>query len=77
MTCSWLFLASRTTPERFCGKPGHPYCLEHQADIDYIHRLDDDWKEIEATHKAVCAEPEDEYRLCGACNSRPTHVDCI
>ncbi len=57
MTCSWLFLASRTTPERFCGKPGHPYCSEHQAEMDYIHRLDEDWKEIEATHKAVCEEP--------------------
>ena len=22
MTCSWLYLTSRTTPERFCGKPG-------------------------------------------------------
>jgi len=21
MTCRWLFLASRTTPERFCDKP--------------------------------------------------------
>ncbi len=57
MICSWLFLASRTTPERFCGKPGHRYCPEHQAEMDYIHRLDDDWKEIEATHKAVCEEP--------------------
>jgi hypothetical protein len=57
MPCQWLFLASRTTPERFCGKPGHPYCPEHQAEMDYIHSLDNDWKEIEATHKAVCDEP--------------------
>jgi len=57
MTCSWLFLASRATPEHLCGKPGTPYCPEHQAEMDYIHRLDEDWKEIEATHKAVCDEP--------------------
>jgi hypothetical protein len=57
MTCSWLYLASLTTSERFCGKPGHPYCEEHQAEMDYIHSLDVDWKEIEATHKAVCDEP--------------------
>jgi len=24
--------------------------------MDYIHRLDEDWREIEATHKAVCDE---------------------
>jgi len=57
MTCSWLFLASRTTPERFCGKPGHPYREEHQAEMNYIHTLDEDWKAVEATHKAVCEEP--------------------
>jgi len=30
----------------------------------YIHTLDD-WKEIEATHKAVCDEPREEQKwLC-------------
>jgi hypothetical protein len=55
MTCLWLFLASRTTQERFCGKPGHPYCEEHLAEMDYIHRLDEDWKEIETSR---CDEPK-------------------
>jgi hypothetical protein len=57
MSCSWLYLASLTTPERFCDEPGHPYCAEHQAEMAYIHSLDEDWKEVEATHKAVCEEP--------------------
>jgi hypothetical protein len=46
------------TPERFCDKPGHPYCEEHQREMDYILSLDEDWKEVEATHKAVCEEPK-------------------
>jgi len=53
MTCNWLFLASRTAPERLCGGPGHPYCEEHQTEINYIRGLDNDWKEIEATHKGT------------------------
>ena len=60
MTCRWFFLAARTTPERFCGKPGHPYCPEHQLEMDNIHRLDEDFEEVEGTHKAVCEEPKKE-----------------
>jgi hypothetical protein len=77
MSCRWLFLASRTAPERFCGLPGHPYCPEHQREMDYIHRLGEDWEEIEATHKAICEETWEDSQLCAACNGRPTHVDCI
>jgi hypothetical protein len=56
--CNWVFLPDKQNPnQRPCGNPGHPYCAEHQAEMDYIHRLDDDWKEIEATHQAVCDEP--------------------
>jgi hypothetical protein len=33
--------------------------------MDYIHRLDEDWKDVEAAHRAVCNEPtEEEYQLC-------------
>ena len=60
MPCSWLYLASRTTPERFCGKPGHPYCPEHQREIDAMEQSDKDWDEILATHEAVCEEPKEE-----------------
>ena len=62
MTCRWLFRASRTTPERFCGKPGHPYCPEHQEAVDYINRLDAEWKEIREAHKALCEEPKENQR---------------
>jgi hypothetical protein len=56
--CDWVHLPDKQNPnQRLCGKPGHPYCAAHQREMDYIHRLDDDWKEIEATHKAVCDEP--------------------
>jgi hypothetical protein len=78
MTCSWLYLASRTTPERFCGKPGHPYCPEHQREIDAMEQTDRDWDETLAALNAVCEEPrEEERQLCAACNDRPTHRDCI
>jgi hypothetical protein len=77
MPCQWLYLASRIIPEHLCGKPGDPYCPEHQREINLIHSLDDDWKEVEATHRAVCEEPtKEEQKLCAACNCRPTHADC-
>ena len=50
MSCSWVFLASLTTPQRFCDKPchiGHSYCPEHQCEMDTMHQ-------------AVCEEPKEE-----------------
>ena len=76
MSCSWLYLESRTTPERFCGKPGHPYCPEHQREMDAMQQTDKDWDEILATHSAVCEEPKEEQKLCAVCNRRPVHTDC-
>jgi len=64
MTCSSLFLASRTTPERFCGKPGRPYCPEHRRLVDYLERLDWDFKEIEETHKTLCEDPPSQTSCC-------------
>ena len=58
MSCSWLYLASRTTPERFCDKPGHPYCEEHQREMDAMEQVDKDWDEILASLQAVCEEPK-------------------
>jgi hypothetical protein len=60
MPCSWLYLASRTSPEHFCGKPGHPYCPEHQREIDAMEQDDKNWDEILATHEAICEEPKEE-----------------
>lgn len=77
MACSWLFLASRTTPEHFCGKPGNPFCPEHQKVMDYLKQLDDDFEEIEETHRAICEEPKEEQQLCAVCNRRPPHSDCV
>ena len=56
MSCQWVHLESRSTPERSCGEPGNPYCEEHQKVMDYLKQLDDDWNEIEKTHRAVCDE---------------------
>jgi hypothetical protein len=58
--CFWLYLASRTTRQRFCGEPGHPYCPEHQREMDAMEQADKDWDEILATHRAVCEEPRKE-----------------
>ena len=58
--CSALYLASRTTAQRFCDKPGHPYCPEHQREMDAMAQADKDWDEILATHRAVCEEPQEE-----------------
>ena len=74
--CSWLYLASRTTPERFCEKPGHPYCPEHQREMDAMAQADKDWDEILASHEAVCEERQQEQKLCAACTRRPVHTDC-
>jgi hypothetical protein len=66
MSCCWLILAS----PQVCGKPGHPYCAEHQGLLGYLDRLADDWNEILPTHGAVCEEPaEEEQRLCVVCNA--------
>ena len=59
MPCSRLYLASRTTAEHFCDKPGHPYCPEHQHEMDALEQADKDWDEILATHQAVCEEPKE------------------
>jgi hypothetical protein len=56
MSCSWLYLASLTTPESLCGQPGDPYCEEHRKTMDYLKQLDNDFKEVEETHRAVRAE---------------------
>jgi hypothetical protein len=75
--CCWLYLASRTTPQRFCEKPGHPYCPEHQREIDAMMQSNKDWDEILASLQVVCDEPEQpEGPLCAACGSRPVHTDC-
>jgi hypothetical protein len=74
--CSWLYLASLSTPEHFCDKPGHPYCPEHQRETDAMEQADKDWVEILATHKAVCEEPPEEQKLCAVCNRRSVHTDC-
>lgn len=58
MACSWLYLASRNSPERFCDKPGHPYCPEHQREMDAMEKSDKDWDEILATYEVVCEEPQ-------------------
>ncbi len=76
MSCSWLYLAFKNSPERFCARPGHPYCPEHQRKMDAMEQADKDWDEILATHRAVCQEPEREGQLCGVCNRRPAHTDC-
>jgi hypothetical protein len=60
MSCSWLYLASKNSPERFCIKPGHPYCPEHQREMDAMEQDDKNWDEILATHEAVCEEPKEE-----------------
>jgi hypothetical protein len=75
--CCWLYLASRTRPERFCGKPGHPFCAEHQREIDAMEQADKDWYEILATHRAICEEPQEEQKLCVVCHRRPGHDDCV
>jgi hypothetical protein len=74
MSCRWLFFAS----PQFCGKPGHPYCAEHQCEIDAMKQAEEDWREILATHEALCEEPaEEEQKLCAMCNDRPVHDDCV
>jgi hypothetical protein len=76
--CLWLYLASRNSPERFCDKPGHPYCPDHQRETDAMARVDRDWEEILASFKPLCVEPgEAEGPLCAACGSRPVHDDCV
>ncbi len=51
--CSWLYLASPTTEERLCGKPGHPYCEEHQREIEYLEQLDWEYQEIERSWESI------------------------
>lgn len=73
----WLYLAAKNSPEQFCTRPGHPYCAEHQREMDAMEQADGDWDEILATHKAVCDEPKEETQRCAVCNCRPVHDDCV
>ena len=69
------YLESRTTPDRFCDKPGHRYCEQHQREMDAMEQADKNWDEILATHRAVCEEEtEREQQLCAVCNRRPVHT---
>ena len=78
MPCSWVYLASRNSPERFCDKPGHLFCEEHQREIDAMEKSDTYWEEILASLQAVCDEPEQpESPLCAACGSRPVHEGSV
>ncbi len=76
MPCRWVYLASRTSPQRFCDKPGYPYCPEHQREIDAMMQSDKDWDEILASLQAVCEELKEEQNLCAVCARRPVHTDC-
>jgi hypothetical protein len=76
MACVWVLLASQTTAERLCGEPGHPYCPEHQREIDAMEKSDTYWEEILASLRAVCEEPNKEQKLCAVCNRRQVHTDC-
>lgn len=63
MACRWVLLASRTTEERLCGKPGEPYCPEHQGEIDAMEQPDKNWDEIFSSLDAVREESKEERRL--------------
>lgn len=54
--CLWLYLGSKNSPEQLCGAEGHPYCEQHQLEIDAMEQSDKDWDEIFATYKALLAE---------------------
>ena len=60
MSCRWVYLPSTSTTGRFCGKPGHPYCPEHEAELAAMEQAEKDWGEILASYKALCDEPENE-----------------
>jgi hypothetical protein len=78
MTCCWLFLASRISEEHFCGEPGDPYCPEHTRLWDYIVSLDENFEDVEATHKVVCEEPmEEEQQFCAVCICGLVHDGCV
>jgi hypothetical protein len=53
----WLYLASRNSSVRFCDKPGHPYCVEHKAELAAMERADKDWEDIFTSFEALCKEP--------------------
>lgn len=59
MPCLWLYLASRNSPKRFCGRLGHPYCPERETEPAAMEQADKEWDKILATHEAVCEEPEE------------------
>ena len=70
MSCQWILLASRSTPEHIFGEPGDPFCPVHQKVMDYLKQLDDDFEEIEKTHKAVCEESLEVSQPCAVSNFR-------
>ena len=54
-------------PSGVCDKPGHPYCPEHQREMDVMERSDKDWNEILASHEAVCEEPKKKSNRLASC----------
>jgi hypothetical protein len=47
------FLTSRTTEESLCDEPGHPNCEEHQAEIEYLEKLDMEYQELERPGESI------------------------
>lgn len=72
--CNWVHLPDRqNSTERRCPEEGEPYCEEHQAEMNYIRSLDNDWKESEATRKGTRAFQADRLRRdAGGLLSEPT-----
>ena len=61
--CEWVFLPARDEPnERVCGAPidgDSRYCAAHGEEMDYIHSLDDNWKEVETKVRKIKGENDD------------------
>jgi hypothetical protein len=56
--CNWVHLPDKQNPDqRLCGRPGHPYCLEHTREIDVMEQAYKGWDEILAALSALCEEP--------------------
>jgi hypothetical protein len=47
--CNWVLLPDRqNSTERRCPEEGEPYCEEHQLELDYMHRVNEDFEESNA-----------------------------
>lgn len=68
-TCRWVHLPSLGWPGRLCGRPGYPYCSEHQRELAAMEQADSLGRDLRARGWARRARGKAAPFCCGQARS--------